>query len=160
MESPHRTRRHSLVWLFATLLLASCAARPPARDADDSIRDMRAGYLSAHPYGRFNDSIRSGKVAVGMNFDDVLASWGIPDTRIRDTNRSEEHWVYVLTDRWNGDSVSYEFVFVNRELTSWESMRNVASSQYLYNRDAASRAASGPDLPDPARVSGSGAPLR
>jgi hypothetical protein len=116
-------------------------------------------YLSAHPDGRFNESIRSGRVAVGMNFEDVLAAWGIPDTRIRNASREEERWLYVLADPWSHDSVGYDFVFVKRELTSWETTRNVASSQYLYPQNVSARAMP-PVASAPSPTTASGSPRR
>jgi hypothetical protein len=161
MHSPHRGHWRAVAWLFATLALASCASRPPARDADDSILGMRAQYLKSHPNGRFNEEINKGEVAPGMNFDDMLASWGIPDTRIRTGTDDRERWVYVVSDEYSHDWVRYDFVFANRELTRWEQMRNVASSQYIGSPGSSSTLRSLPPQPATSVVpGGSGAPRR
>ncbi len=144
MTSPHNRRRASCVWLIATLALASCASRPPVREADDSVRLLRAEYLQANPGGEFNPNIQRSEVALGMRFEDVVASWGIPDARERNGDGVRERWTYTVTDRWNGDWVRYDLVFEKKALASWETMRNVASSHALTERGAAPAA---PPLP-------------
>lgn len=154
MQSPHRGYRHLAAWLFATLMLASCASGPPVRDVDDSVLARRADYLRANPQGRFNEEILRSEVATGMDFDDMLASWGIPDTRIRAGGSDSERWVYVLADPYSHDWTRYDFVFVKRHLAQWEVMRNVASSHYLHRGDSAAEVNSIPPQPTTSFVPG------
>lgn len=142
MTPPHHDRRASLVWLIATLMLASCASRPPVREPDDTVRQLRAEYLQANPAGQFNRNIERGEVALGMQFADVIAAWGIPDTREREQKGARERWSYTVTDPWSRDWVRYDLVFEEKALASWETMRNVSSSHSLTGRDAAA-----PQLP-------------
>jgi hypothetical protein len=137
MISPQHRCRVSCAWLIATLALASCASRPPVREADEAVRQLRADYLHANPGGQFNPIIQRGEVALGMRFDDVVASWGIPDARERKGDGVHERWTYTVTDAWNGDWVRYDLLFEQKALASWETMRNVASSHPLSGRDAA-----------------------
>lgn len=134
MTSPLKRGRYRHVWLIATLALASCATHPPFRDVDDSVRELRAEYLAANPYGQFNLNIERGEVALGMRFEDVLASWGIPDARERAGDRVNERWSYTLVDAWSRDWVRYDLVFEESALASWETMRNVASSHSITGR--------------------------
>ncbi len=128
MTSPRTITSHRNLWLIATLVLASCASSPPARDVDDAVRSLRAEYLQAHPDGPFNGNIERGEVAVGMKFEDVVASWGIPEQRERSGDGQRERWSYTVTDQWNNDWVRYDLLFESRALVAWETMRNVASS--------------------------------
>jgi hypothetical protein len=159
MTSPHNRRLARHVWLIATFALASCASHPPVREADDSVRQLRAEYLRANPGGEFNTNIQRSEVALGMRFEDVVASWGIPDARERKGDGIHERWTYTVTDAWNGDWVRYDLVFEKRALASWETMRNVSSSHALTGLDTA------PQTPPPpaggsAALSGAGVTRR
>lgn len=131
MTSPHCRGRHRYAWLIATIALASCASHPPVRDVDESVRQLRAEYLHAYPDGEFTRNIERGEIALGMRFEDVVASWGIPDARERSAGKDRERWTYTITDAWSGDWVRYDFVFREDMLAAWETMRNVASSHML-----------------------------
>ena len=137
MTSPHRSASLSVVWLFATLVLASCASRPPVRDVEESVRELRSEYLHANPNGEFNRSIERGEVALGMRFEDVVASWGIPDSRERSGDGVRERWSYTVSDDFSRDWVRYDLVFEKKALASWESMRNVSSSHPLTGAQSA-----------------------
>lgn len=148
MTSPHRSASRSVVWLFATLALASCASHPPVRDVDDAVRELRAEYIHANPHGQFNQNIERGEVVLGMRFEDVLASWGIPDARERNGDGVRERWSYTETDPWSRDWVRYDLVFEKKALASWETMRNVSSSHPLTGQPSA------PVPPQPATAGG------
>jgi hypothetical protein len=95
---------------------------------DDAARQWRAEYLLANPAGQFNRNIECGEVALGMRFDDVVASWGVPDARERTGDGTHERWTYTSADGYNGDWVRYDLFFEKRALSSWETMRCIASS--------------------------------
>jgi hypothetical protein len=92
---------------------------------------MRAAYLQSNPSGEFNKSIERGEVAVGMRFEVVVASWGIPDARERVDEGAQERWTYTITDVWSRDWIRYDFFFEKKALASWETMRNVSSGQTI-----------------------------
>jgi hypothetical protein len=150
MKSPHRRGISAAAWLIATALFASCATHPPARDADDHTLDFRTDYLQTHPNGPFNRSIERGEITLGMGYEDVLASWGIPDARERSEAQWQERWTYTVTDPWNRDWVRYDIIFEKGALSTWEIMRNVSSS------DAIARDESERVLPPPMPSTGGG----
>ena len=71
--------------LVATLLLGfaivSCSHAPKVLNETDTVLQIREDYLRANPNGPFNERIARGEVEKGMNFLEVLAAWGLPDTR-------------------------------------------------------------------------------
>jgi len=150
MISPHHGRRRSYAWLIATLALASCASHPPVRETDESVRELRTEYLQEHPGGEFNANIQHSEVVLGMRFEDVVASWGIPDARERSGDGVHERWTYTDTDPFSRDWVRYDLIFEKKALAKWETMRNVASSHDINGLPAA------PALPPQPAASSSG----
>ncbi len=112
---------------LAASVLASCATSPPRREDTAAILEIRDEYIRTHPGGPFNVAIERGEAAVGMGYYDMLAAWGMPDVRERDSERDEERWVYVLTSENQADWLRYDFIFAKRMLVEWEWSRGVAS---------------------------------
>lgn len=124
---PRSGYRSVLLLALAASLLASCASSPPRRDETPQIREIRDDYLRAHPNGRFNAEIARGEIVAGMGYNDVLAAWGMPDTRVSDGEPGEEWWTYVITSDNGADWVRYDFVFAERTVVEWAVSRAVAS---------------------------------
>ncbi len=116
-----------LVLAFVASLFAACATSPPRRDETTAILEIREDYLRTHPDGPFNGEISRGEVVSGMDYHDVLASWGMPDARSADSERREERWTYVLRSDNGVDWVRYDFVFVRQVMVEWEFSREVGS---------------------------------
>jgi hypothetical protein len=126
--------RNTLAALAASVVV-SCATGPPRRNDTPAILEMRAGYLEAHPAGRFNAEIARGEIVVGMGFYDVLAAWGLPDARAA-ADSSQECWTYVLRDDNEVDWIRYDFLFAQRVVVEWETSRNTGSGFLTIGDDA------------------------
>jgi hypothetical protein len=117
--------------LTAVALAAACAHAPNALNTDDTVSMMREDYVSTHPEGRYNDYIRQGQVTRGMNFLEVSASWGIPETRSRSRDRRFEYWTFFGKDELSGDWTRYTMVFENGILADWELNRHFTKNGTL-----------------------------
>jgi hypothetical protein len=104
--------------LFAALL-ASCSHHPKTLDGSESILKGRQDYVNAHPQGTYNDHILSGEVVKGMNLMEVLASWGLPNSRRHSESGSYEYWFFISQDRESGMVRRYELVFQDQMLHDW-----------------------------------------
>jgi hypothetical protein len=61
---------------------------------------------------------------------DVLASWGHPDRRVRDSTDQEE-WTYTDVDQDSGDALVYGLVFRSGVLERW-STRSLKNTGLAY----------------------------
>jgi hypothetical protein len=133
--------KRSLVSMSCLLLLfLACAHNPRAINDDNSILQMRQEYLLAHPGGPYNEYITKGEVVRGMNYLEVSASWGIPETRRISRDRKMEHWTFYDKDDVSGDWTRYMFVFEQGTLSDWQMARHFTKNGELSqwtNMDAA-----------------------
>jgi hypothetical protein len=140
--NPMNAKIRTLLLVLALSVLSACAHLPRAPHPSEQLTFVRTQYLSDHPDGRFNDKIERGEIAKGMGEGDVLASWGVPDERLRDKHHPrEESWFYVERDEYSADYVVYEIVFEDGDLDCWYMRRETAGSGGLFNSGAASYAA-------------------
>ncbi len=127
-------RRHipiarMLLVLIAGAVLSSCAHSPRVIDENEAVLSIRTDYLRSNPAGPYNDFIRRGEVVKGMNYVEVLAAWGFPESRLRVPERSAEYWRYVSRDELSRDWIQYTFVFEGDALAEWEMMRQASKGR-------------------------------
>lgn len=124
-----RVRGFAVITLVAVsaAALAGCSYTPRTLNETASVLEIRNDYLAANPDGAYNDFIRRGEVTRGMNYTEVLASWGAPDARVRtNDNKGEiEAWSYTTMDDLNGDWIQFTFMFEKKTLADWEIQRHV-----------------------------------
>jgi len=89
----------------------------------------RSEYVQNHPAGKYNQTIMQGKVAKGMNFDEVTASWGVPNVRREITGTNYEHWIYAEKDEDTGLWGIFNLAFENGSLVYWETNEGIAMSE-------------------------------
>lgn len=129
-------RRSTLALTLAvltTIFVTGCAHSPRVMDETSSMLTIRSDYLETNPDGPFNSHIMSGEVVKGMNYVEVLASWGVPHARYR-TNVGEdevEYWHYLARDDVSKDWTQYTFVFEKKSLVEWDMMRHVSKNGSL-----------------------------
>lgn len=113
--------------VLLAMLTVSCAFTPrmSAEKETDYIRMLRAEFFRTHPDGQYNEYIKKGEVVRGMDFLEVLASWGNPDGRAKPAE-GVEHWMYLEVDEDSKDSVEYTFIFKKNAVFDWEVERHFA----------------------------------
>ena len=144
-----------LLVLFAVCLVTSCS-QVARIDADPEVETIRAQYLSENPHGQYNDHIARGEIVRGMNFVEVLASWGVPTRRERQKDGVTEAWTYRVHDRDPSDIATYELQFADRMLTGW---RYSAASAGLSTLSSSSSSSARLSSPSSGGLSGSSKPV-
>lgn len=124
-----RRSPHTLLWLpVIALALTSCSTTPRKMSGTESpyLLQLRQEYLAANPEGEFNAYVEKGEVVKGMDLIAVLASWGHPNVRTKDSPMTER-WVYRDVDDVSKDWVEYTFTFQGSVLTEWDLVRHFAA---------------------------------
>jgi len=88
---------------------------------------LREEFFKTHPDGVYNEHISRGEVVKGMDFLEVLASWGNPGRREKPTP-NVEYWMYKEVDEDSKDWVEYKLVFRKNVLEDWELTREMAGA--------------------------------
>jgi len=124
------------------LLFIACAHTPKALNDDLTVRQMRDEYLRDHPDGAYNFYIAKGEVVRGMNFLEVSASWGMPETRRQSKDKKLEYWTYFSSDEISGDWSRYTLTFEKQLLMDWHVARHFTKNGELTNATTATDATS------------------
>jgi hypothetical protein len=118
---------------FLLLLSVGCASsslqllhEPPSY-----LSDLRSEYFTSNPDSPYRDAVTRSTVVTGMGPFDVLASWGRPESRVRNAT-DQEKWTYLDVDNDSGDAVVYDLMFQNGILDKWTS-RAVKDVGLAYN---------------------------
>jgi len=136
--------------LFFVIIVAACANVPLPPVGTATHPEVREEFLLMNPDGRFNQFVSKGEVVTGMGFEEVLASWGLPESRRLSRDRKQEYWTYLGEDDLSGDWMRYTFVFEKRLLVDWDVSRHFIKNGTLINWDTP-----GTDpLPEPERRGG------
>ena len=114
-----------LLTIVALTFVGACSY-VPRMSADTELSGIRAQYLHDNPGGSYNDYIIKGEIVQGMNFDEVLASWGVPTHREGETESSGESWTYLIKDPDSPDYLLYDLAFENRVMSRWTLDRHVS----------------------------------
>lgn len=118
------------VLLVLSIVACSQTPRMSQENETDYIRMLREEFFKTHPDGQYNERIANGEVVIGMDFLEVLASWGNPNQREK-TSTSVEYWIYRDEDEDSKDWVEYRFTFRGNRLDDWELSRHVAGAGTL-----------------------------
>jgi hypothetical protein len=107
---------------FLLLLTAGCASSSLQllHEPPPYLNDLRSEYYTSNPDSPYRDAVARGTVVAGMGRFDVLASWGHPEVRVRDT-LDQEKWTYLDVDNESGDATEFDLVFLNGVLDRWTS---------------------------------------
>ena len=116
--------------LVVSVVACSQTPRMSQEDETDYIRMLREEYFQSHPDGLYNEHIQNGEVVRGMDFMEVLASWGNPDSREKPTD-NVEYWMYKDEDEDSKDWLQYKFIFRKNRLDDWELSRHTAGGGIL-----------------------------
>lgn len=111
--------RRLVLALVLPLVLPACSSKPRAINDDPSVIQMRADFLQGHPTGKYNEYISKGEVVRGMNFVEVSASWGLPESRWKSRDRKFEYWSFFGKDEFSGNWSRYTLIFEGEILVDW-----------------------------------------
>lgn len=123
---------------FAVIIACSQTPRMSEDNETEYVRMLREEFFKTHPDGPYNEYIARGEVVRGMDFLEVLASWGNPTKREK-TTENVEYWMYTDMDEDSGDWVEYKFVFRKNVLDDWELSRHIAEGQVLTDKSTTSQ---------------------
>ncbi len=120
--------RHALcgVVLTACMFALGCSGMTTvARDQQHDQPNIRQQFLNKNPNSPFTENIRNGEVVVGMGFAEVLAAWGLPESRVRDRDPKVEHWSFVTLDPESMDRVQHTLRFEDKKVSEWYINRRI-----------------------------------
>jgi hypothetical protein len=118
-----RTPWSGILWLSIPLVFLACSStRTASRVGRQTTPDTREEYLRSNPHGEFNHLIERGEVAPGMGVEEVIASWGMPSIRARETRqgRELESWTYPMKHPGTGTTFRYRLYFEGYRLAFWD----------------------------------------
>lgn len=112
--------------LLILVAVVACSQTPRMSEENETeyVRMLREEFFKTHPDGLYNEFIARGEVVKGMDFLEVLASWGNPNKREKPTE-NVEYWMYREEDENSLDWVQYKFTFRKNVLEDWELTRHI-----------------------------------
>jgi hypothetical protein len=135
--------------LLLPVIFVACSqtARMSEDRETEYIRMLREEFFKTHPNGQYNEYIARGEVVKGMDFLEVLSSWGNPSKREK-PSENVEYWIYTEEDEDSKDWFEYKFVFRKSILEEWELNRHIAAGGLLnvtgqQNRDVLKKGGTG-----------------
>ena len=120
--------RYLLCVVFLGLLFTACAHAPNALDDGVTVAKLRQDYLKKNPNGQYNYYIVHGQVVKGMKHVEVMASWGLPESRRLSKDRKVEYWTFYGKDNDSWDWIRYTLEFEENVLTGWDVDRHYAKN--------------------------------
>jgi hypothetical protein len=128
-----------LLLLFAVSLLvfaSGCSCTNQVEREDFTSASAREIYIDGHPESSFQENIRNGEIIRGMNEDEVIASWGMPNVYLVSRVRDEERFVYYIQDRGANSVLVYTLDFdEDNILYNWDIDEKRLSSYSLVRYD-------------------------
>ena len=119
--------------LFAMPLLvflSGCSCTSQVEREEFTSSAAREIYIEGHPESAFQENIRNGEIVRGMNEDEVIASWGMPNVYLTSREREEERFIYYVQDRstnsvlvymldFDADNILYDWDIDSKRLESY-----------------------------------------
>ncbi len=100
--------------LFAMPLLifvSGCSCTSHIERENFTSSEAREIYIEGHPESAFQENIRNGEIVRGMNGDEIVASWGMPNVYLTSSVNDEERFIYYIQDRGAGSVLVYMLDF-------------------------------------------------
>ena len=123
---------------FLLLLTAGCASSSLQllQEPPPYLSDLRSEYFTFNRDSPFRNDVTQGTVVSGMGRYDVLASWGHPESRVRDSV-DQEKWTYYDVDAESGDAMRYDLLFSDGVLARWttRTIKNTGLAYRTKNED-------------------------
>jgi hypothetical protein len=117
----------ALLMIFA---IAGCSCRSNVEREEFTSSATREIYIEGHPESAFQENIRNGEIIRGMNEDEVIASWGMPNVYLTSKTMEEERFIYYVQDRetrsvlvysldFDSDNILYNWDIDQKRLSSY-----------------------------------------
>jgi len=114
-------RKTSILLVAAVVLIQlGCTGRSTVEKEYFVSPEARQFYVTEHPDGRFNEYIKNGEIIRGMDFNEVIASWGLPNVYLHSTKTPREYWFYYVEDPSSNSVLIYTLSFELDILGDWD----------------------------------------
>lgn len=114
-------RKHAILLVAAIVIVQlGCTGRSGVEKEYFISPEARQGYVVEHPDGRFNEYIENGEITRGMGYNEVIASWGLPNVYLHSTKAPREYWFYYVEDVNSASVLIYTLCFDMAILGDWE----------------------------------------
>lgn len=101
-----------LLFAMSLLIFASgCSCTNQVEREDFTSSSSREIYIEGHPESTFQENILNGEIIRGMNEDEVIASWGMPNVYLVSRVKDEERFVYYIQDKGANSVLVYALDF-------------------------------------------------
>jgi hypothetical protein len=124
--------------LFAVTLIfvSGCSGTSQIEREDFTSSEAREIYIDGHPESIFQENIRRGEIVRGMNEEEVIASWGMPNVYLTSRVKDEERFIYYIQDRGANSVLVYMLDFdMDNILYDWDIDQKRLSSYSLVGYD-------------------------
>ena len=97
----------------------------------------REEFVGKNPDSRFCENILSGEIVRGMEGNEVMASWGLPNVYLVSEDRSQEFWVYYVQNTDSRSVLIYTLAFDSGNLLDdWDiDIKRFSGGSYVYSPD-------------------------
>ena len=114
----------------------SCMTKVERENFVDS--GFRDEYTKLNPESPYCENIRNGEITRGMNVQEVIASWGLPNVYLVSAKKSEEYWIYYIRNELSSSVLIYTLVFSDdSKLSDWDiDMKRFIDNSYVYNPES------------------------
>jgi len=122
--------------MVAVNLGCSCVTKVERENFVDS--SFRDDYTKLNPESPFCQNIKNGEITRGMNVQEVMASWGLPNVYLVSTKKSEEYWIYYIRNEISSSILIYTLVFTDdSKLSDWDiDMKRFIDNSYVHNPES------------------------
>jgi hypothetical protein len=126
------------------ILLSGCSGTSLIERENFTSASAREIYIEGHPESAFQENILNGEIIRGMNEEEVIASWGMPNVYLTSKKMDEERFIYYIQDRDVGSVLVYTLDFdADNILFDWDIDEKRLSSYSLVEYDYGVRPAYG-----------------
>jgi hypothetical protein len=140
--------------LFALSLLifiSGCSCSSQIEREDFTSSESREIFIDGHPESSFQENIRYGEIVRGMNEEEVIASWGMPNVYLTSRSKDEERFIYYIQDKetnsvlvymldFDADHILYDWDIDQKRLSSYSIVGIDQSDGYYDNNITNQRA--------------------
>ncbi len=120
--------KYLLYLILLGFLFTACAHAPNSLDDGVTVAKFRQDYLQKNPDGPYNSYILQGQVVKGMKHVEVMASWGLPESRRLSKDRKCEYWTFYGKDAESWDCIRYTLEFQESILVGWDVSRHYSKN--------------------------------